>query len=75
MADKMAELSEYMSAEDVSGRERGLESLLLEIENEVRESISVKEQKRYFLCLLEGYRLLDSVETAEAVLRQKHIHS
>lgn len=69
LADKMAELSEYMSAEDVSGRERGLESLLLEIENEVRESISVKEQKRYFLCLLEGYRLLDSVETAEAVLR------
>ncbi len=69
LADKMAELSEYMSAENVSGREQRLESLLFEIEDEVRESIGVKEQKNYFLCLLEGYRFLDSAEAAEAVLR------
>lgn len=69
LADKMAELAEYMSAENISGREDGLESLLLEAENEVRESMDAKEWQNYFLCFLEGYRLLDSVEAAEAVLR------
>lgn len=60
----LADLSEYMQV-DISGREKEL----LEILQEIERAVPVKESEKYNLCLIEGYRLLDSREAAENVIR------
>lgn len=64
-AEGLADLSEYMLSEDISGEEMSLLLLLKRIERDA----PVRQQEKYFLCLIEGYRLLDSEEAAEAIVR------
>lgn len=61
----LAELSGYMLAGDSSLNAGKLQALL----DEAREYVPEGEDKyNYYLCLIEGYRLLDNREAAQAVL-------
>lgn len=64
-AEELADLSGYMMTENISGQERNLLNLLQEIE----KSVPAEDKENYNLCLIEGYRLLDSGETARDVVR------
>ncbi len=62
----LSELSGYMIEGDIPLNAGKLQALL----NEIREYVPEDEDKYYYYrCLIEGYRLLDNREAAQAVLR------
>lgn len=72
-AERLADLAKYMEMPKIEGREREILRILEDLEEIVKEG-EVEEtaesmRGNYYRCMIEGYRLLDSREGAEAVLR------
>ncbi len=64
-AEGLADLSEYMLTKNISGREGDFLILLQEIE----KSAPSGDKESYNLCLIEGYRILNSEEAAKNMVR------
>ncbi len=61
----LADLSGYMLTEDISGQAENLLILLQEIE----KTTPAEDKENYNLCLIEGYRILNSEEAAKNMVR------
>lgn len=68
-AQGLARLSEYMQVGETAGKEKELEEVLAETEENITKKSITEERENYYRCLIEGYRLLNSADAAGEIIR------